>query len=49
MGDDRKYKTGEIQDNGLMYDEAYDINHDGKMDWCEDIERQKMIDRTQQE
>ena len=45
---DKQYKNGDIQDNGLMYDDAYDINHDGKVDWIEDMERQKDIERSQQ-
>ncbi|MBR0414133.1 MAG: hypothetical protein IJI67_03570 [Clostridia bacterium] len=45
---DKKYKNGEFQDNGLMYDDAWDINHDGKVDWIEDMERRKDIERSQQ-
>ena len=44
---DKKYKTGQIQDNGLMYDPVYDFNKDGKVDWVEDMERRKDIERSQ--
>lgn len=44
---DKKYKNGEIQDNGLMYDDVWDINRDGKVDWVEEMERQKDIERSQ--
>ena len=44
---DKKYKNGEFQDNGLMYDDAWDINHDGKVDLIEDMERRKDIERSQ--
>ena len=44
---DKKYKNGEIQDNGLMYDDVWDINRDGKVDWVEDMERRKDIGRSQ--
>ena len=43
----KKYKNGEIQDNGLMYDDVWDINRDGKVDWVEDMERRKDIERSQ--
>ena len=45
---DKKYKNGEIQDNGLIYDDAWDINRDGKVDWLEDMEREKDIERSMQ-
>ena len=32
MSDNKKYKNGEFQYNGLMYDDVYDFNHDGKVD-----------------
>ena len=35
----KEYKTGQIQDNGLMYDPVYDFNKDGKVDWIEEMER----------
>ena len=44
----KEYKTGQIQDNGLMYDPVYDLNKDGKVDWIEEMERQKDIERSQQ-
>ena len=44
---DKKYKNGEIQDNGLMYDDVWNINRDGKVDWVEDMERRKDIERSQ--
>ena len=44
----KEYKTGQIQDNGLMYDPVYDFNKDGKVDWIEEMERQKDIERSQQ-
>ena len=43
----KKYKNGDFQDNGLMYDDAWDINRDGKVDWVEDMERRKDIERSQ--
>ena len=45
--DKKEYKTGQIQDNGLMYDPVYDFNKDGKVDWIEEMERQKDIERSQ--
>ena len=46
--DKKEYKTGQMQDNGLMYDPLYDYNKDGKVDWVEDIERQKDMERAQE-
>ena len=47
--DKKEYKTGQIQDNGLMYNPAYDFNKDGKVDWIEEMERQKDIERSQKQ
>ena len=45
---DKKYKTGQMQDNGLMYDPVYDFNKDGKVDWVEDSVRREEIKRSQE-
>ena len=45
MSDDKSYKNGEIQDNGLMYDSLLDNNNDGKVSFLEDYEMTREIDR----
>lgn len=45
---DKKYKTGQIQDNGLMYDSIYDFNKDGKIDLVEDSIRREEIQKSQE-
>ncbi|MBQ3432454.1 MAG: hypothetical protein IJG23_06700 [Clostridia bacterium] len=46
MSDDKRYKNGEIQDNGLMYDSLLDNNNDGKVSFLEDYEMTREIDRS---
>jgi len=43
----KEYKTGQMQDNGLMYDPVYDFNKDGKVDWVEDSVRMEEQRRAQ--
>jgi len=45
MSDDKRYKNGEIQDNGLIYDSLLDNNNDGKVSFLEDYEMTREIDR----
>lgn len=49
MSEDKKYKNGELQDNGLMYDSVYDINNDGKVDLVEDSIRCEEIKKSQEQ
>ena len=44
----KEYKTGQIQDNGLMYDPVYDFNKDGKIDLVEDSIRRDEIKKSQE-
>ena len=48
MSEEKKYKNGEIQKNGLMYEDIYDFNKDGKVSILEDMEREEDIKRAEQ-
>ena len=36
---DKEYKNGQTQDDGAIYDSAYDYDHNGKIDTVEDLNR----------